>query len=166
MVIEKGEVAMKNIKIFAALFAALFTFAGCGEDNNNPDDPNYSGGSVVGTWHMTSWANSTAADIYVEFASDGTFDLYQRVFSPYYEHLEGTWTANGNTISGKYSDGEIWSSSYTVTFTNEGEKMQLTRTDNTEDVTHFEKGTIPEDILSGNLGVKSESGMNDGFRFL
>lgn len=156
---------MKRIKLLAVLTAAIVMLAGCGEKKG--PEAGETDGEVAGTWKMVSWSNTSAAEVYVEFAADGSFDLYQRVFSPFYEHFEGTWSADGKTISGKYSDGKPWASTYDATFYKDGEEMQLTRTGSPEDVSVFVRGEIPGDILSGELGVKSESESNSSsFRFL
>lgn len=111
-------------------------------------------GVLSGSWHMISWGTMTAPDIYIDFRTDGTFDLYQRAYSPYYEHFDGTWTLNGSTMEGNYSDGTPWRSSYTVSLDENASELALTDTFDPEDVSRFIRAAIPEDIISGILGTK------------
>lgn len=161
----RKTVAMKKIGlILTTAIAAILLVAGC---KKGPEKPASGDGTFTGTWQMVSWSSTTAAEVYVEFAEDGAFDLYQRVYSPYYEHFSGTWNADGNVLSGKYSDGTSWSGTYTGTFSDEGSLMTLTRTDSPEDVATYRKGTIPDEVLSGDLTAKSGRPAPDsGFRFL
>ena len=68
-------------KYIYSLFAAvLFLFsAGCSKDDDG--SKNIDSG-VVGEWHQTKWSNEAYADfdVYVEFLSDGTFNIFQKVF--------------------------------------------------------------------------------------
>ena len=67
-------------KYIYSLFAAvLFLFsAGCSKDDDG--SKNIDSG-VVGEWHQTKWSNEAYADfdVYVEFLSDGTFNIFQKV---------------------------------------------------------------------------------------
>ena len=102
----------------------------------------------------------------IDFRTDGTFDLYQRVYSPYYEHFDGTWTLDGNTLDGNYSDGTPWRSSYTVSVNEDASGLTLTDTFDSEDVSRFIRAAIPEDILSGILGTKGTMETSSGKGFL
>lgn len=157
---------MKNILKYMAIAAMTLT-AVLSCKKNGPEFPEGSG-PVAGQWHMIQWSSisSDRADVYVSFGEDGTFDLYQRVYTPYYEHYEGTYTQDGGQVTGTYSDGTPWSSSYTASFSNDRTEMTLTPDDGSGDVV-YEAADIPEDVLSGLLsGTKSETNTGTGFRFL
>lgn len=70
-------------KYIYSLFAAvLFLFsAGCSKDDDG--SKNIDSG-VVGEWRQTKWSNEAYADfdVYVEFLSDGTFNIFQKVETP------------------------------------------------------------------------------------
>ena len=54
-----------------------------------------------------------AADV-IFFKNDGTFELYQKMSSEGFELRRGTWTLDGDILSGAYNDGEAWAASYKV----------------------------------------------------
>ena len=62
---------------------------------------------------------SIDAAIYMKFASDGTFELYQKMSSEEFELRRGTWTLTGDILSGKYNDQEAWSTSYKISVEND-----------------------------------------------
>ncbi|MCM1150665.1 MAG: hypothetical protein NC209_00870 [Alistipes sp.] len=147
---------MKNIKwLWTALVAACMLTA-CGGDSS--DDPGTQPGdetSVVGEWHMISWGQLTAADIYLSFDQDGTFDLYQRLTKPSYEHFDGKYSYVGGKLSGVYSDDVPWGNTYEVSFGADGSQMTLTGIAGTDDVAVFARMSIPDEILSGELEAEA-----------
>lgn len=161
---------MKYLKYITVALLAITAISSC--KKNNPDENGgwTSEGSVTGSWHMISWAGLTTADIYVSFNENGTYDLYQRLYSPIYEHLTGSWSLNGGIISGNYDDGTAWRTDYNVLISDSGEEMTLTATGNADDTATYGKAEIPEEILSGDLSLKSSENGEDtepqDFRFL
>ncbi|MBO8479076.1 MAG: hypothetical protein IAB80_09360 [Bacteroidetes bacterium] len=153
----------------AALFILCASLAGaCGcTRNGGPEGQDGEAGPVTGQWHLESWGMLTQeqADVYVSFGEDGTFDLYQRVYTPYYEHYDGSYTQQDGCISGTYSDGTAWNAAYTVTVSDDKTRLTLTNTANSDDAAVYRAETIPEEIISGALSLKSRSG-NGGFRAL
>ncbi len=146
---------MKQLKLFFAAAVALLAFVACGGDDNGGDEiPVPTDGTVVGQWCLTQWSAMDDADVYVEFKEDNTFNLYQRLGTPYYEHFTGTYSLSGNTLSGQYSDGVAWGSSYTVSFS--GNDMTLTSTTSSADISVYTQTTIPGDVLEDELQVRSE----------
>lgn len=144
---------MKSIKKILLGLAVVFALASCGK---TPDErPNKgSEGSIEGQWHLVSWSTLNAADVYLSFGSNGTFDIYQRLYAPTYTHYEGTYRLSGNKLSGTYSDGTAWSNdSYTVKFADNGNQLTLTGA-TANDVAVYVKASIPDDILSGELGTR------------
>lgn len=83
-------------KYIYSLFAAvLFLFsAGCSKDDDG--SKNIDSG-VVGEWHQTKWSNEAYADfdVYVEFLSDGTFNIFQKVETPTFVCYSGDFAVNG-----------------------------------------------------------------------
>lgn len=144
---------MKSIKTILLGLAAMFALAGCGE-TNKIETPKGCDGSIVGEWHLVSWSSLNAADIYMSFGDNGTFDIYQRLYKPTYSHYEGTYRISGNTLSGTYSDGTAWSNaSYVIGFSDNGNRLTLTGT-TAGDTAVYVKEPIPSYILSGELGTK------------
>lgn len=160
---------MRIFKFLCVAFASLALMAGCSKsDNGGNDDNNKVGqGSVIGQWHLVSWSALTAADVYLSFTEAGAFEIYQRVYSPEYVHYAGTYSYSNGLLAGVYSDSESWGSDYNVSFNADGTQMTLTSVKSAGDVSVFEKATIPDEILSGDLTStpQSRSG-EEPFRFL
>lgn len=154
----------------AALFILCASFAGaCGcTRNGGPEGQDGEAGPVTGQWHLESWGVLTQeqADVYVSFGEDGTFDLYQRVYTTWYEHYDGTYTQQDGLLSGTYSDGTAWGSEYTVLVSADKSTMTLTGASDASDVSVYRAGTIPEEILSGALLSKAAPDAEAGFRAL
>lgn len=142
---------MKNIKLLLIGLAAAFALSGCGDSSKDTPGPGPEGGdgSVIGTWHMVSWSTLAAADIYVSFSDEGSFKLYQRLYTPEYVYLDGTYSYNDRTLSGVYSGNIPWGSSYRASFNTDGTRMTLTSTSREDDVAVYVKAEIPAEIISG-----------------
>lgn len=142
---------MKNIKLILIALMA-FALTGCSDSSNdNPEPPGGGGsgsGSVVGQWHMISWSTLSTADVYLSFSDAGTFEVYQRVYTPQYVHFRGGYSYQDGTLSGQYSDNTAWGGSYSVSFNSDGTQMTLTRTASAGDVSVFVKAAIPDEIIS------------------
>ena len=107
------------------------------------------------------------ADVYLSFSESGSFDIYQRLYKPEYVHLDGTYSYDKPTLSGRYSDNTPWgSASYRVSFNADGTRMTLTSTSSTSDVSVFVKAEIPSEIISGALESTPQSRAEDMPRFL
>lgn len=164
---------MRIFKFFCVAFASLALMAGCsksdnGGNNNNNNNNNQDGkGTVVGQWHLVSWSNLTAADVYLSFTETGAFEIYQRVYSPEYVHYDGTYAYDNGVLSGIYSDSKSWASNYNVSFNADGTQMKLTSVTSSDDVSVYEQATIPDEILSGELTSTPQSRAGEEpFRFL
>lgn len=161
---------MKRIIMGILAVVTIFAVAGC--NNKKGGEPEFPEGSgpVEGVWHMVSWSgiSSDRADIYISFSGDGKFELYQRVYSSFYEHYEGSYTQDEDIVQGTYADGQPWRDSYKVSLTADSSQLTLTGSTDPSDVTVYEKvGSIPDEILSGDLSSKSSSDDGfSGFRFL
>ena len=158
---------MKHIRLMFAVLVTALAFSSCGKDNPGGGDGGWTGeGSVTGTWHLAGWNSLQTADVYLSLENDGTFDLYQRIYSPYYEHYDGTWHLDGNTLGGTYSDGTAWAGTYSVSFSGDGDRMQLVLNGDSSDTSVFTRSEIPDEITSGDFGTRTSAGMAGGKRFL
>lgn len=157
---------MKNIKLLLIGLAAAFALTGCGDSSKDTPEPE-GDGNVVGSWHLVSWSSLQSADVYLSFSESGSFDIYQRLYKPEYVHLDGTYSYDKPTLSGRYSDNTPWgSASYRVSFNADGTRMTLTSTSSTSDVSVFVKAEIPSEIISGALESTPQSRAEDMPRFL
>lgn len=154
---------MKKLLAIFTFVALALTMSGCGESGSS------GGGSsmkteVVGEWHLVAWSEGKPEylDVYLNLKSNSTFDLYQRVESHKYQKLSGRYLLSGNTLTGKYDDGEtLGGEPYTVEI--KGEQLRMTAASG--DVSTYEKCTIPSEIRAASAeqaAVRSEG----AFRFL
>ena len=152
---------MKTIKNILFALSVAFAFVSCGGDSGE-DGPVVSE-AIVAEWHLISVSGiSSVPQVYVNFAKDMSFELYQKIGEGRYRKYEGTYSVAGSTVSGKYSDGEKWGSDYAASF--EGEKLVLTAQNGSEEVCTYEKKALSEsDKADAILVTKS---VEDGPRFL
>lgn len=95
--------------------------------------------SICGEWRGTGL--SVDAGIYVDFNSDGTFELYQKLTDEEFELRRGTWKIAGNILSGSYNDGEPWACSYQATVS--GNALTLVAQSEGSETNVYAKTEIP-----------------------
>lgn len=135
---------MKNFKILAVALLSLMVLCGC-EPNNNG---NKQTSAVVGEWHIESWDNAAPAfDVYLTFAEDGTFTIYQQIYTLNYEYYEGIYTYNPDTsLSGVYADGTPWECTYKVSVSEDGSQLTLESVETVAITSVYFKEAVPEEI--------------------
>lgn len=131
---------------------------GCKSDSKDTDVDS----AVVGEWHLTSWSEASpdGFDVYVEFLSDGVFNLWQHVETSTYEHYSGTFSASGGRMSGTYDDGTAWAGTYGYSVS--GSTLTLTSSGGTVSV--YAKETVPDEVK--NSPSSKASAYASGLRFL
>lgn len=130
------------------MLAAVLTLASCG-DRNGGQNGNKTEltleQKLYGQWHSTSVAID--ADIYMSFAEDGTFELYQQIGEGAYRLYRGSWNLEESLLTGKYNDGEDWAAGYEVSI--EGSTLSLTSVNDAAEESLYEKSEIPERVKEG-----------------
>lgn len=139
-------VVMKKL-LFMLAALMLITVTGCKKENKKVDYKT----AIVGEWHCAP--ADMDADIYVEFEKEGTFALYQQVGEGRYRKYTGSWTNAENILSGTYTDGTPWGSTYQMAF--EADTMTLTALNGSEEVMTYVKQSIPDEVLADCIEVKS-----------
>lgn len=142
---------MKRILYMLAALALLMT-TGCKKEGKPVDYK----GLLPGEWHCA--AVESGADVYVSFEKDGDFDLYQMLGEGRYRHYTGSWSIEGNILSGTYSDGTAWGSSYKMSFSGK-DSMVLTAQNGSEEVVTYSRESIPSEVKEDCIDVKSSFGM-------
>ena len=142
---------MKRILYMLAALALLVT-TGCKKDEKPVDYK----GMLPGEWHCA--ATEFGVDIYVGFDENGAFDLYQMLGEGRYRHYTGNWSIKGDVLSGTYSDGTSWGSSYKMSFSGE-DSMALTAQNGSEDAMAYSRESIPSEVKDGCIDVRSSFGM-------
>lgn len=138
---------MKKI-LFILTIILLTVTTGCKKDKNPIDYKSL----VIGEWHCAP--TNIDADIHAVFEEDGSFDLYQRVGEGRYRHYEGTWSSDKSTLSGTYSDGSDWGSSYKMDFDDDN-TMILTALNGSEEVMTYLREAVPAEVKDSCIDVKS-----------
>lgn len=107
---------------------------------------------IEGEWHYSD----DHCDIYVAFSSASTFELFQRLGEGRYYHYDGTWSLSKGVISGTYSDGTAWGSSYEVDFDGDN-TMMLTATNGSSESNTYTRTQIPDEVLDySTSGLRSQ----------
>jgi hypothetical protein len=150
--VNKEFKIMKISKIFVAILA-LCAFIACEPNNNNNggggvDDIWGDNGSPVGEWTLTEWNSSRDLPfgVYISLNEDNTFDLYQHTSDVLWVHYTGTYTLNGSTLSGVYSDGVSWATDYTIKYNKAADPKQISLT-STGNVGIYTATTIPDTVI-------------------
>jgi hypothetical protein len=156
------ERTMKKIfGILLILSMGLLT-ASCGEKQKGPDVAT----KIVAEWHLTSVSgmdNSAVPEVYISFAQDFSFELYQKIGAGRFRKYEGTYAVAGSVVSGSYNDGETWGSTYKASF--EGEELVLTAENGSAEVCRYEKKALSQSDKADAI-VVTRSAEADGLRFL
>lgn len=142
----KRDLNMKSLKIWSLIALFAMALVGCGGDKEDGDNNVIKQTDIYGKWHLATMCGSAPEfDVYIEFSKDGTFDIYQQVWSFTYEHFSGNFTLNGNVVSGTYSDGSEWTASYEYAVSNS--KLSLTNTGNSDEVAIYDACKIPAEVI-------------------
>lgn len=140
---------MRYLKILSLVVLSLVLMTACKNKDNNRGDKD----AVVGEWVLVSWNEETPEfNVYISFAADGSFAIYQQVWSLDYELFTGTFTISGDTLKGTYADGTKWASEYKFVKSDN----TLTLVDSADVTGVYEKCAIPEEIIAEATSTRSE----------
>jgi hypothetical protein len=142
---------MKSLKIFSLVMLLALALVGC-EEKNGPTGGKK--GELTGEWKLTTW-NDAAPEfhVYIAFNDDNTFEMYQQVWSFDYELYTGTYTINGDIVTGVYADGSNWLCGYK--FVKSGDTLTMYSQEDTSVTSVYEKCTIPEEIKAEATATRS-----------
>lgn len=139
---------MKKILTILAAMTAMLLATSCGEKEKKPLD-------ITGEWALQSIATkavqigSVKVDVYISFAQDGSFELYQKVGEGRYRRFDGNWSLLEDQLSGTYSDGKAWGSTYTVSM--DADRLIMLSSSATPEESVYTKTTIPSDVKNSIL---------------
>lgn len=129
---------MKRI-INILLIGAALILSACGEDGKESKALD-----ITGTWELTGIEITKAAqlgsetiEVSITFNPDKTFSLSQTLGAGRPKEFSGTWQLTGTILTGKYSNGKAWGSSYEVTVN--GTEMTMTPEGGAEIYTYKKK---------------------------
>lgn len=139
---------MKIFKMLSLAAVLLFAVA-CGEKpSGNTDGPSVAGwDNLEKEWKLVS-VNGVANDfsVYIEFM-DGTFAMYQQVYTWNYLFYDGEYSIDGDVISGTYFEGGEWKTSYTGGVSADGNTLTLKSKESTPVTYIYEACTIPQEVI-------------------
>ena len=139
--------------MFAAV-AICFTAACQKEEVRNIVDP-----AIVGEWHLSTVEVDGAVqkysyDVYFAINNDGTFELFQKSGTQTrYTKYTGTCKSEGNVLSGVYSSGTPWGTSYTALVS--GGMLVLTSADGVEVQEYTKESLSQEEKLAANISTRA-----------
>ncbi|MBQ2372372.1 MAG: lipocalin family protein [Bacteroidales bacterium] len=123
---------MKGIvnKIMLAV-AAVLAFASCVKSEDAVVK------ELAGDWYYETVEADTPVQVYVSFAKDMTFELYQKVGEGAFRKYSGTYTFDGTLLDGVYSDKAPWKEAKTVTI--DGDSLTAVGVKTGETITYVRK---------------------------
>lgn len=137
---------MKRILyIFASAVMTLLFSVSCEKDEN------YMMEQMAGDWHYSAEENGVTEDVWVSFAADGTFEMYQKIGGGAYWYSTGEFVVGhkSGTVSGVYSDRYPWKYSYKVSVN--GKKMVMTAVETDSYSVTYTRGSIPSEVRQMSL---------------
>ena len=150
---------MKNIFKLMALFAFLFCFSSCEDDEPVISTLEVTPANLEGTWKLAEWNGASLDEgtyCYVIFnRKEQTFEMYQKFDSMYARYITGSFSIENNPylgyiISGVYDYGNgDWNNKYIVTDLLESGSMTWTSKDDESDVNKYIRcENVPEEIIA------------------
>ena len=110
-------ITRKLIKLFSVAAAVLMTACTTGKEEKAID--------ITGTWDLIGIEVTKAAQlgdetvsVEITFNAVKTFSITQTLGGGRAEEFAGSWQLAGNVLTGKYSNGKAWGSSYEVSVEN------------------------------------------------
>ena len=92
---------------------------------------------LAGDWYYETVEADTPVQVYVSFAKDMTFELYQKVGDGAFRKYTGTYTFDGTLLDGVYSDKAPWKEAKTVTI--DGDSLTAVGVKTGETITYVRK---------------------------
>lgn len=145
----------KHLLCLFGIVAVLVGMIGCKSD---------SGGEVsqlCRCWKLSTFCNIPAdVDIYINFGNDGKFMIYQRTENFSYSVFEGEYFVDNatSTMSGVYSDGVPWASSYRYVLDTAKHQLVLESVENPDEVAVYVQAEMPQ-IDTRSISLASVSGV-------
>lgn len=111
--------------------AAVLAFASCVKSEDSIIK------ELAGDWYYETVEADTPVQVYVSFAKDMTFELYQKVGDGAFRKYTGTYTFDGTLLDGVYSDKAPWKEAKSVTI--DGDSLTAVGVKTGETITYVRK---------------------------
>ena len=89
--------------------------------------------------------------------------MYQKVETPAFVMFSGNYSVSGSVISGTYSDGLPWSTSYSFSLSEDNSVLTMTSQTQNAEVSVYERAEIPAEVFDSPLLKSGEESVR---RFL
>lgn len=110
--------------------------------------------AIAGEWHLTEWRGAEPSfDVYLSITEDGVVSLWQRIESRGWELFQSVANYENGIISGVYTDGVAWSTSYSVTLADDS--MTWVDTADSGDISVYTRSALPEGIEAATETTRS-----------
>ena len=114
---------------------------------------------IAGDWQLTEWRGTVPSfDVYLSITEDGVVSLFQRLTTHEWQTFFSVVAYENGVISGEYTDGVNWGSSYYVSV--DGDTMTWTSTMDSTDISVYTRCTLP-DVT--NKATRASVGRNKRF---
>lgn len=143
---------MKRITYILTAIASLLLTASCQKASDHLLD------SLTGDWHYTGEESGVEEDIWVSFAENGTFEMYQKIGEGAWWYSTGEFTADSETktLTGIYSDRYPWKYSYRIDV--DAKTLQMTAVELDGYTVTYTREAIPAEVRDKALPLtKSEN---------
>ena len=118
------------------------------EDVVVPTPPVEGGGdtsSIAGTWHLTEWRGAAPSfEVYIDITEDGVVTLWQKIEHRAWECYYSSAAIEDGIISGVYSDGVAWGTSYYISTTQSS--MVWVDVADATDISVYTRSELPEGL--------------------
>ncbi len=143
---------IKNIfKLLIPAVSCLLLLSACNKSPKKADT------DISGEWTMVSsdGMDMDEVSVYLSFTQTKEFDLYQKLGEGRYRHYSGTYNLTDNILSGTYKDGSKFADSYLITLEADKTVLIMKSQNGAGLESRYEKSTIPSEVKSESLDVKS-----------
>ena len=118
------------------------------EDVVVPTPPVEGGGdtsSIAGIWHLTEWRGAAPSfEVYIDITEDGVVTLWQKIEHRAWECYYSSAAIEDGIISGVYSDGVAWGTSYYISTTQSS--MVWVDVADATDISVYTRSELPEGL--------------------
>ena len=116
--------------------------------------------ALAGVWHLTQWYDvEPSFEVYMDVDASGSITLYQRIESRYWSVYASSAEITNDVISGVYSDGVVWGTSYEVSI--DDDLMTWVAQNDATDISVYTRSELPAD-----MPTESTRAANSDNRFL
>lgn len=145
---------MKKSILLSVVLPIVLLIAGCGKEEKRESF------DITGEWRLSAVETKASiggetVDVYLAFNADKSFMMYQMIGTGRYRKYSGSWALSGNMLTGKYSDGNSWGTTYEVSI--DGDALTLTVMNDSGSAVEtdtYRRTQIPADVVSGATAYK------------